>query len=104
MFIDIVEIWFGIAHWQILSIFMPGNKNCIICIRSITDTVLDIFMKLHTNESTERSAEHMNSNSGLSSFGVNALRTFNLAIFTMYLCPLCKMKTIWDVFMKFSQM
>ena len=43
----------------------------------------------------------MNCNHGLPTFEVIALWTLNIAIFTMYLCPLCKLKTVGDIFMKF---
>ena len=36
----------------------------------------------------------------LPAFGVGALWTLNTAISTMYLCPLCKLKTFGDVTMK----
>ena len=46
-------------------------------------------------------AEFMNCNSGLPTFGVIALWTLNIAISTIYLCPLSKLKIIWDIYMKF---
>ena len=47
-----------------------------------------------------RLAEHMNRNFALPSFGVIVLSTVNIAISTMYSCPLCKLKTVQDI-MKF---
>ena len=43
-------------------------------------------------------AELMNHNSGLPSFGVIGLWALNISISAMYLCPLCKLKTIWFFF------
>ena len=46
-------------------------------------------------------AELMNRNSGLTTFWVITLWTLNIAISIMYLCLLCKLKTVKDIFMKF---
>ena len=64
---------------------------------------LYIFLtKLHTNvKHYEAISEHMNPNTGLPTFGVIALWTLNIAISTMYSCPLSKLKTIQDIIMKF---
>ena len=43
----------------------------------------------------------MNLNTDLPTFGNISLWTLNIAIATMYLCPLCKLQTILDIFMKF---
>ena len=50
-----------------------------------------------------RCAEHKNHYYSLSTFEVIAIWTMNIAISTMYLCPLCKLKAVQDVIMKFLQ-
>ena len=88
-----------ITHWT-LNIAI---STMYLCPLNNSDTVRDIFMKLHTNvKHDRRHAEHMNHNYGLPSFGVIALWIWNIAISSnsIYSCPLCKVKTIWDIFMK----
>ena len=77
---------------EILSV-RPAVSVSIICVPSLTDTVQDIFMKLHTNvkhyERTCRTHE-------LLLWFVYFLNCcpLNIAISAMYLCLFCKLKNV----------
>ena len=83
----------NIEKWQ----FLPHT-----CVCSVTSKPFKIFSWNFTQVlSTMRwHAERRYPNSGLHTFGVIALWTWKIAISTTYLCPLCNIKTIWDIFMK----
>ena len=64
-------------------------------------TVPDILMKLHTHvKHNEQGTEHKNHNSDLPLFGNMALWTLKIVFSVIYLCPLCNLKTVWDIFLK----
>ena len=70
------------------------------CIASADHTFVYILKGYHCSTLAKVMA-HTNRNSGLPTFWVIALWTLNIAISTIFSCPLYMLKTVWDIFMNY---
>ena len=71
-------------------------------VRSVSWKLFQIFWWNFTShvKHNEQGTEHKNRNSDLTLFGIMALWTWKIVFSVIYLCPLCNLKTVWDIFLK----
>ena len=82
------------ALWTLKNGNLPHTR-----VRSVTSKPFKIYSWNFTQMLSNMRGHAEHSNSGLHTFGVIALWTLKIAISTTYSCPLCNMKTPFEIFM-----